>query len=89
MFGVFVFNWFITLMEPVMFITLSEAAALCERKHGKKVHKTTVKSWGKMQRFQLHYINGWKVDETEFTAWAAKTGRLKQSLLKKAVGVVR
>lgn len=61
-----------------MLLTLSEAAALLERKRGKRVHKTTVKSWGNQGRFRLWYVNGWKVCETEFTAWAARTGRLKR-----------
>lgn len=70
-----------------MLITLSEAAALCERKHGKRVHRTTVKGWGLRKRFRLIQSNGWKVDEAEFVAWAAKTGRLAKSAAQRIAGM--
>lgn len=62
----------------VKLITLSEAAALCERRSGKKVHRTTVKSWGLKHRFRLQYANGWKIDRDEFVLWASRTGRLSK-----------
>jgi hypothetical protein len=62
---------------PNKLLTLSEAAALVERRRGKKVHRTTVKAWGLGRRFKLYNVNGWKVEEAEFRAWAARTGRLK------------
>ena len=62
---------------PVKLITLSEAAALVERRRGKRVHRTTIKSWGNSKRFKLYFVNGWKVDEEEFRIWASRTGRLK------------
>lgn len=69
-----------------MLITLSEAAALCERRSGKKVHRTTVKSWGLKRRFRLFQANGWKVDQAEFIAWAARTGRLRKERSAAGVG---
>lgn len=63
-----------------MLLTLSEAAALLERRRGKRVHRTTIKAWGNQKRFKLHYANGWKVDQTEFTTWAARTGRLRRTV---------
>ena len=62
-----------------MLITLSEAAALLERRHGKKVHRKTIKGYGELRYFALYNVSGWKVDETEFTAWAARAGRLRQT----------
>ncbi len=66
-------------------ITLSEAAALCERRSGKKVHRTTVKSWGLKHRFRLQNVNGWKVDRDEFVLWASRTGRLSKSFFDDSV----
>jgi len=65
-----------------MLLTLSEAAALLERRRGKKVWRQTVKKWGDWGKFKLHFVNGFKVDETEFIAWAARTGRLKKDAAK-------
>lgn len=60
-------------------LTLSEAAALLERRRGKKVWKKTVKAWGEQGWFQLHWVNGWKVERDAFIQWAARAGRLRQS----------
>lgn len=61
-------------------LTLSEAAALLERRRGKQVYRQTVKAWGLQGRFKLHWANGWKVMEQEFITWAARSGRLKKSV---------
>ncbi len=71
-----------------MLITLSEAAAMCERKSGRRVHRATVKGWGLRKRFRLIQCNGWKVDEAEFVAWAAKVGRLRLDLRAKIAGEI-
>lgn len=60
-------------------LTLSEAAALLERRRGKKVWKKTVKTWGEQGWFQLHWANGYKVNRDEFIQWAARAGRLRRS----------
>ena len=61
-----------------MLLTLSEAARLLERKRGKKVHWSTLRRWGQSGRFRLHFVNGWKVCETEFTDWASRAGKLRK-----------
>lgn len=61
-----------------MLLTLSEAARLLERKRGKKVHWSTLRRWGQAGRFCLYFANGWKVQETEFTDWAARAGKLRK-----------
>ncbi len=60
-------------------ITLSEAAALLERRRGKKVYRNTIKSWGEACHFGLVNSNGWKVIKAEFLAWASRAGRLKHA----------
>ena len=62
-----------------MLLTLTEAADRLERKRGAKVYRTTIKAWGDQGKFKLLFVNGWKVDETEFLTWAARCGKLKKA----------
>ncbi len=60
-----------------MLLTVQEAAALLERKHGKGVHRSTILRWSRAGHFPVVYRNGWKVHQQPFLVWAERAGKLK------------